>query len=162
MKRALFVLLFFVSVKMLSSQTLFPEVFSCFGGYGENSTVQLTWTVGEPLFTTVENSNNILTQGFNQTLIVEEIISELNEIPGCLFKVFPNPTSDVINVSIKMEEQKELMLLLLDINGKTVFTGKYSNTIERIDVTGFAAGVYLLKVTDGKNSFKLFKVQKIQ
>jgi hypothetical protein len=162
MKRSIFILLFFVSVKMVSSQTLFPEVFSCFGGYGENSTVQLTWTVGEPLFTTVENSSNILTQGFNQTLIVEEITSDVNEIPGCTFKIFPNPTSDKLNVSIKMEEQKDLMLLLFDINGKTVFTGKYSNTVQQIDVSGFAAGVYLLKIIDGKNAIKLFKIQKIQ
>jgi hypothetical protein len=60
-----FNLLLFLNISSIKSQTLCPEVFSCFGGYIQNSSVQLSWTAGEPLYTTVQNMSNILTQDAN-------------------------------------------------------------------------------------------------
>jgi hypothetical protein len=159
MNRLLLLILFFATGSA-SGQTLYPEVFSCFGGYGETESVQLTWTAGEPLFTTVENSSNILTQGFNQTLIVAEIISGIEMVPDFNLRVFPIPASDYVNLSFQGDHPENLYLYLLDLNGKLLLIRKITKDHEEVDVSGFSPGMYLMRITDNKKNVRLYKIQK--
>jgi hypothetical protein len=160
MNRIVLFFFMFFSVGILSAQTLFPEVYSCFGGYGENESVQLSWTVGEPLFTTVENDSNILTQGFNQTVIVAEIITGMQDKTGFALNIFPNPASDFINIKFLNERPENLYLFLIDLNGKILLIRKVSSDSEQIDLSVISPGMYLLKITDNQKVTRLFKVQK--
>lgn len=162
MKRLTFFLLLFVSVNMVYGQTLFPEVFSCFGGYAQNSTVQLTWTAGEPLYTTVQNNSNILTQGFNQSVYVTTVSTGIKDVPGYSIFVYPNPTSHILNISLQSEKSKLLTLQLLDIQGNSLIIQKTAADLEQLNISQFANGVYLLNICDNKQIIKTFKIQKTQ
>ncbi len=66
-------------------------------------------------------------------------------------KLFPNPVKEVLNIQINGNE-KELVLTISDITGNTRITESLSNLPEKytwqIDVSGFAEGVYFIRLTN--------------
>src|ERR1035437_10519722 len=57
--------------------------------------------------------------------------------------VYPNPTQDKINIVLtKDSSETESSLLLMDLSGKTVYTGVSSALQMQIDVSELAAGTY--------------------
>ncbi|MEI7896134.1 MAG: T9SS type A sorting domain-containing protein [bacterium] len=65
-------------------------------------------------------------------------------------KVFPNPVSGELTISISGKEN-QLDLMITDMNGKVVYnerlTGITSDYRKKLDMTGFAKGVYFLKLS---------------
>ena len=39
------------------------------GGFAKNKTVQISYTIGEAIISTIGNQQNVLTQGFHQSLL---------------------------------------------------------------------------------------------
>jgi hypothetical protein len=71
--------------------------------------------------------------------------------------VFPNPvTNGSAMISISLEKSGNLRFLVTDINGKTMkeWTGYHGAGMgtESIDLAGAAPGIYILKVTDDRNT----------
>jgi len=161
MKKTVLIILASILIKASYSQTLFPYVYSSFGGFASNATVQLTWTAGEPFYETVTNSNNTLTQGFNQTVIVSQL-SDINENDTYKIACFPNPTTSFVKVILQSENFTNLNLQVIDLQGKVLFSQKTVDNYTQIDFSKFANGVYLLNIFDKNQKIKSFKIQKIK
>lgn len=71
------------------------------------------------------------------------------------FKVYPNPTSDWIEIESK--SNTELMISILDLSGKVLVNSKLLG-FSRIDLTKFQTGFYILKI---KQSGKTLETRKI-
>lgn len=68
-------------------------------------------------------------------------------------KVYPNPAQDKINIEIPQDSLvTESAVLLIDLSGKTVYSGLSSSLQMQIDVSELAEGTYLLKITRGKKN----------
>jgi Secretion system C-terminal sorting domain/SprB repeat len=61
--------------------------------------------------------------------------------------VSPNPTQDFLNIGFK--NNQNVTLTLLDINGKILHETNFSNAY-RLDMRDLTAGIYLLRISDGK------------
>lgn len=160
MKKITFFLIAFLCVWKLNAQVLYPEVMSCFGGTAQNSTVQLTWTAGEPLYETVSNNSGILTQGFNQVVYITTF-TEIKEVSGFTINAYPNPVQSIVNISLIAEKHTKFNLKVVDLQGNTIYNIKTANDFEQIDVSNFTAGVYFLNISDNKQIIKTFKIIKI-
>jgi hypothetical protein len=68
-----------------------------------------------------------------------QIVTNLKHNALSRITVYPNPAKDFIVVDGEFEKVK-----IIDITGKTVYEGK----TDKINVSGFARGVYLLEITD--------------
>jgi len=64
--------------------------------------------------------------------------------------LYPNPTSGRFSVYFS-KELKKADILLTDINGKIIKQFKASGTRVDFDLSIFAAGVYFVRIRDGKN-----------
>jgi choice-of-anchor B domain-containing protein len=68
--------------------------------------------------------------------------------------VFPNPASDYVSVSIALKTSDDVKISLYDITGRILFSEEEhiaaGNTTERIQMTAFSAGTYILRI-DGDN-----------
>lgn len=99
----------------------------------------------------------VLTQGFHQpalqTTSIEDLASDLGQI-----KVYPNPTSGVI--SVEKEKNGALQMLLLDMRGRVVLTHQSSALLSQLDLSDVPAGVYVLRMSDGKKATKSIRIQK--
>jgi hypothetical protein len=66
------------------------------------------------------------------------------------FKLFPNPTSDQINVIF--EKPKKRNIQLIDILGNEVFKVENNKSSLQLDLSDYPKGIYMIKVTSAEGS----------
>lgn len=78
------------------------------------------------------------------------------------FLVFPNPTSDIINVYFELEQMQQVELTLVDLYGRTLQNVPYQSIQEgsiELNLQGLSSGFYylLLKIDDKLSIQKVLK-----
>ena len=98
-------------------------------------------------FQTIHDCDSVVTLHLTITVGIDDH-------DGLHFKVYPNPTNDIINVQCTPDNLSGVKIQIVDMYGKlvrTVETGS-APSLQRIDISDLAKGVYFLKlVADGKN-----------
>lgn len=76
----------------------------------------------------------------------------VNDMDDTEITIFPNPATTSVFISLP-ENAGKSMIELLDFNGK-VLTQQHAekNGLYRLDISAYAAGIYIIKVTSNKNS----------
>ncbi len=74
--------------------------------------------------------------------------------------VFPNPAYDKLNVVLTGKALSLQTYKLMDVSGRVVTEGKFSGQSNELDMNLLEKGVYILHITDGKQSVNK-KVMKI-
>lgn len=74
---------------------------------------------------------------------------ELQEI----LNIYPNPTSDILNVEFAVENTSEFSIELFSLLGKRVMQATESHSGGSLNLSGLPAGTYILKVSSAKGSF---------
>ena len=163
MKKILFTVFILTSIFQTFAQSAKLDVIATSGDYFKNSTYSLSWTLGECVTETFVTTGNTLTQGFQQSSYFVTSINELST-EGFYVKAYPNPVSDLINISVKNEHsiQKNVRIKLFDSNGKILFLKKISSDLIQLNMSEYSSGFYLLKVEDPESKIhQNFKIQKI-
>lgn len=147
------------------SQSVEISLISSAGGEFSAANTNLIFTVGDLAIETFSTDDLYLTQGFLQTYddatgIYNGAFQDLN------LSVYPNPT--INHVFIEFESSttdiitKNIELTIFDINGKLINQVSLTEFINKIDLTMYHSGTYILKITDNKNNnFKPVLIQKI-
>ncbi len=159
-----FLILFTViwSFNNINAQSSTPEVISTTGGTYQGNTVQIDWTLGELAVTAIQNSSSQITQGFHQPKYIITSTSELPKEIGQI-SVFPNPTSDRIEMQLAFDQNQKIQIQLIDINGVRQWSmEKHGQTIdETISIGALPDGNYFLNFfLEGHSYHQTFKIQK--
>lgn len=150
---------FVIVALVCSGYILAQDVISPAGDYHQNSSVSVSYTIGEPISETFELEENILTQGFQQSkLIITAIKSP--KILDFNLHIFPNPTRSSINIEIISENFTGASFYLMDINGKLVFEKETTNRLTEIDIKSLAPATYFLKVITENKDVLTYKIVK--
>jgi hypothetical protein len=121
------------------------------GGYAVKSEVSVNWILGGSLSDIPLIDLNSSNQ-FNQTQLSESEIS---------FKVYPNPTSDFINIEITPVDTGRINIGLFNSSGAKVINKIIGyQPVFQVNISDFPSGVYLLKVFFTSND-QFFKTEKI-
>ena len=105
---------------------------------------------------TLTNSNNC-----DSIITLDLTINSSSEINTFAkqyeIQVFPNPTNDVINISLDKYKIKEVFLL--DTQGRTILCQSNLLDKNRIDLSNFVAGIYFLNIItfEGIINFRIVK-----
>ncbi len=78
-----------------------------------------------------------------------------NEI-GKYVKLYPNPASDILNVSFNFNSEKDLKIEMLDINSKIIDYKIYRDiktSQYQIDISSLAEGIYFIRMNDGNTIY---------
>lgn len=146
-----------IGVFLLSASVNAQSVISTQGNSYSNASNTIDYTIGEPVTATVSNGSNDLTQGFHQTNVVITNIEDLDA--NILVNIFPNPTSDFVNLSV--EKFEDLTLQIYDTAGKLVEQTELSQSLTSVKVSHYADGTYLLTLTHKKDKkIKSYKIIK--
>jgi hypothetical protein len=90
-------------------------------------------------------------------------VSTVSDMEGAELSVYPNPTSDVLNVEFSLEDAADVTYIVTDMTGRVVdLVQSYNitNDVQSIDVSKFAAGMYMITAkTDKGTSTKRFNVK---
>ncbi len=81
-----------------------------------------------------------------------------NAMPGSEINIYPNPVSTMVNIEIKSIENGIYSIEVLDLVGRILKTQSFKVvkgvSIEQLSVEKLAKGIYIVKITDGKNRSK--------
>ncbi len=136
-------------------QIIAPQTVNSTGGSNRKGNLRLDWSVGEmALVNTLSapDGGNMITNGViqPQTGVAKSSNNRNVDFIKNEIRILPNPTRGVLDVSINMKQPGQTMLRLYDELGRlryatTVATDRYQQ-IERIDMTTFLRGNYMLHV----------------
>jgi len=163
MNKILLFLIFTISFSNSFSQDISPNVISSAGATFFSSSTNINWTLGELAITTIQNSKNIISQGFhqsNKTTSIGELPKEIGVI-----HVYPNPTSDWLKFEINFDKKRFVLVQLFDVNGNLIWWEKFNGKVisERTTLKRLLDGNYFIIFTVDNNKFiQSFKIQKIQ
>ena len=90
---------------------------------------------------------------------VDEIPQEIGKI-----KIYPNPTTDKIEMDLDFEKERDVSIQLIDVNGKLIWTKEdHGRNIKRIEsINNLPNGTYFLNFTiDRKEYSQSFRILKI-
>lgn len=129
------------------------------GNEGNTGNMSINYTVGEVAITTISNDSITLSQGFHQPCLVITAIKE-TFLPGEI-KVFPSPTTSILQVQLEGFEPKNLTISMHDLTGKVVFNSNMNTAIWQTDISELPGGIYIITITDTRsnksNSYKIIK-----
>jgi len=155
------ILLFSVSVL---AQTTKQEVIASAGGYNTSSdnALSISWTLGETIIPTFTSQDGtlILTHGFQQKLIITGIDENIDA--PVKVTIYPNPASETVKIKFETATDKEILLYLLDAQGKLVKTDRIdeASTEKEINMEDLPAGLYYLRLMKG-TQINVYKVVKL-
>lgn len=147
-----YLLIAFAFPMAAAAQSLTPTVIASGGNHASASGVQLSYTIGETVITTVNGGSNILTQGFHQPL---EIVSGIVEgiIPGEI-KVYPNPAAVEVFIETNLDNE-QLSGVLTDVQGRIVREININNNgVHSMRVDDIASATYHLTLTGENAKFR--------
>jgi hypothetical protein len=78
-----------------------------------------------------------------------ENLAGIEETVNNSFEVYPNPTSDVVN--IKFNDATNASISVMSLAGKEVMTSTVNGTQASFSTEGLTNGVYMIKVSNGTN-----------
>ena len=147
-----------LSNRYVQGQKISREVISSSGNHHENSTTQLSWTLGELIIETRCIGSTLLCQGFQQPdyeVINLAVNTEL--YPG--ISIYPVPTTDF--VTIESENHKEcLEISLYNLNGELILVQSLNPGSIKLDLNSLPSSEYILNVSDTEKQLGSYKIIK--
>ena len=126
------------------------QVISASGKSGTQAGLTFTYTVGEAVISTLSGSNNKLTQGFHQPELCQLVSTDDFDLAAWNLEVFPNPTSDVLNIRFSAEQGQMLRASVYNLLGQVMLSDQPLTQPggSRIDCASWQPGVYILQLQD--------------
>lgn len=155
----------------MKHQIMFLGVFvSLFGTAQQNSTAtggnassvqgSVSYSIGQIDYQSSSSASGTVSQGVQQPfeiypLAVDELFSSLE------INLFPNPTSDFIQLTIgDLSNNESLSYQLTDASGKLIQSSRITETSTQIDVQNLSAASYFLNVFVANKPAKAFTLIK--
>ena len=148
LRRWIILTLFMVTNYLPPPSAFCQELISNAGEHSIVSNYQLAWSLGEIVVPTEENGNNILTQGFHQTLVSTSGVSETTDNSGIV--LFPNPTHH--GITIRSEHDNNHSFAIYNALGKVIYTAHLTTGDTPINLSKLAPGFYYLRLNNLQNT----------
>ena len=146
----------------VAAQDIEPNVVASAGDSYLGNSTQLDWTLGEIAIRPIEGAYQI-TQGFHQPYYTIVMVNELPKKIGNV-ELFPNPTTDYLDVRMNFEENRAVEVRLYDTQGKLIRrTEKEGRVISmKFSLLNLPQGVYFLNFTIDKDQYQeTYKIEKL-
>jgi hypothetical protein len=130
------------------------------GGNATGSGGTASYTIGQVVLSSGTEESKAVSQGFQQPyeILVVGIRELTGEKPDCF--LYPNPATDYIRLRVEAYEGGELSYILYDIGGLVLINSRLEGNEAMIPMQNKKPGTYLLKLSDGKQDLKIFKIIK--
>jgi len=94
--------------------------------------------------------------GMKGTIVVQDVVSGINDQLVSRFSVYPNPARDFITIRSNSENGSDYRIT--NIFGKRILDGKLENGTTTVDINELSPGIYFVQVGNNKNqNFKIIK-----
>ena len=146
------------------AQSISPQSINSNGSSMTQSNGSISFTVGElVVLTHTDSDGNTLGGGFTSGATVTTVSVKEPNPEVLTVKVFPNPTTDLVNIQITNSTIDQVIISITDLQGKEVFNGKYAaiSNVIGINTAHYASGTYVLSLSDkNKQVLGTYKIIK--
>ncbi len=146
-------------VGFLQAQDITSHVINSSGTFHTENEFNLYFSIGES-FSTEQMGNELhVLQGFIQ-FIESPMGSSSNDIEALVdVKIYPNPSSDVLNINLGDNQKSFHMVNIIDVQGRMIDQNQVLSSEIEIDVRDLNAGTYFLQfqLKEGVRNFKFIK-----
>lgn len=158
MKTTLFTLSLFLvsfSIHVSGQQTLNTSGTNMSGSSGN-----VTASLGQIFYETTSSSGGNIAAGVQQPYEITATLGvDITEISLNL-SIFPNPTTDILNLKMGFKDYNTYRYDLFDSSGKVLASQPILQTQTQITMASYPASMYLLKISKEGKTIKIFKVLK--
>jgi len=131
------------------------------GGNASGSEGTVSYSVGLPLYLSKTGSGGAVTEGVQQPYEIQVITSLANAAHVAFsLEVYPNPTTDVLLLKLKDSGTDAFHYQLLTLNGHLVEEQLIASEERPISMLHLPSAVYFLKILQGNELVKTFKIIK--
>lgn len=134
------------------------------GGTASGTGGTVTYSIGQVFFTFPSGTSHNLIQGLQQPFEISSLAIGIENYQSSIqlfASVFPNPAVDRFTLQVESNKQLNLTCALLDMQGRVLVSKKIESDQTLIETDHLANAQYLLKVFEGDQEIKTFKVVKI-
>jgi hypothetical protein len=130
------------------------------GGDATGSGGSSSYSVGQVVYTTNTAGNGSVAQGVQQPYEISVIDAVASNVIDLDLVAFPNPTSNFLTLTVGDYDQQKLTYELYDSAGKLLDSNRLTGSSTTIKMQELPTATYFLKVSDGKQTIKTFKIIK--
>lgn len=154
--RYLIILFALVSSINLQAQETVPSTGGDASGAGGSS----SYTIGQVVYTTNSGTNGSVSHGVQQPYEISIVTGVDESTINLEMVVFPNPTTNYIQLKIENEVIENLKFQLIDLEGKIIETKVLVSKQTTINMNTLPKAIYFLNVLRNNQTIKSFKVIK--
>jgi hypothetical protein len=103
--------------------------------YEVNNTASIFFDYNKPVRTNTAN-----------TKVINITATKTNTLPDKAIAIYPNPTSNFVNIDIKDAKIKTYTIQISDLSGRKLFDNQFSTPHAQIDVSNYSSGIYLIRL----------------
>lgn len=157
-----------MKIKKLLIATLFlgafqahaQEVVATSGGNASGTNGNVSYTVGQVVYTTNTGTTGSVAQGVQQPFEIQTVLGAENFNINLQLAVYPNPTTNWLQLEVRNTDFANLSYQLFDLNGKMILNEKITAETSSIQMERLPAAIFLLKVVSNNKEVKTFKIIK--
>jgi hypothetical protein len=140
---------------------LAQETIATSGGNFTGSEGSVSYTIGQVAFSTFSGTNSSVVQGIQQPFEISVVTAVENTADiklNCI--VYPNPTRNIIKLSIESPDFDNMYYRLFDTIGNSILDMKVENEETEVSMNNLVPSIYFLRVIKNKKEVKTFKIIK--
>jgi len=119
-----------------------------------------SYSVGQVVYTTNTGTSGSVAKGVQQSFEIS-VVTSINETAINLeVSVYPNPTTNFLQLKVESEEAQSLSYQLVDLQGKVVASKNVSVNNTTINMESLPRSTYYLSIQDKQQNVKTFKIIK--
>lgn len=120
----------------------------------------VSYSVGQMVYTNIIDIKESAVTGVQQPFEIQVVLGNQEFDIKLEGKIYPNPTTDVLNIVVENTEIIGLTYQLYDLFGRLLLEGKIQNEKTEVEMSGFSRASYLLNVNQNNKIMKAFKIIK--
>ncbi|NQY11319.1 MAG: T9SS type A sorting domain-containing protein [Flavobacteriales bacterium] len=130
------------------------------GGEATGSGGTASYSVGQVVYTTVTGTNGSVAQGVQQPYEISITTGVAETSIKLEMNVYPNPTTNYLQLKVESEAIENLSFQLVDLQGKVIENKEVMESNTTINMEALPKAIYFLNVTRNNQTVKKFKVIK--
>lgn len=136
------------------------EAVATAGGNSSGTNGNVSYTVGQVVYTTNTGTTGSVAQGVQQPFEIQTVLGADNFNINLQLAVYPNPTTNWLQLEVRNTDFANLSYQLFDLNGKMISNEKITAETSSIQMERLPAAIFLLKVVSNNKEVKTFKIIK--
>ena len=125
-----------------------------------SSSGNISYSLGQAFQDVKSNSSVSISEGVQQPYEITQTLGmDISEI-GLDVKVFPNPTSDILNLKVDFADYRSYTYELYDSSNKILKKNDVLSKNTVLSIASYPATIYYVKVSKKNKPVKIFKIIK--